>query len=259
MKTKPAWLQDREEEYVRRILEYYPTALKNVESKGFSILADCARGKERIHIPGEEKEIIAKLHAIESIAIENSLKTDSQEVKFLLNSKLIELLHLMIDREWLPEYFRDFTNVHVSFVMKLNLTLSGKNVADFNSILDFAYPLYTLRGYFKSTDKNRDRKHVLKFIITDALKLWLHALKSLHPSLEIWKDVNHLILPLNPNTWPIRIPGWLGKKKMERLSYEEGKRVIIHDLINKSVEFFRLRKEGESEEKIRNEHEPPSY
>jgi hypothetical protein len=237
------------EQYVQRILDYYPIALNDVQcgiASQICVSYTTSDDTLKSFLGSRQPELAAKFHAIQCIAHETVIKAGNTEVNYLLGSKNIELVREMVKREWLPEEFSTVKNVNVTFLYKVNLNLNGMNAAHFNNILNFAHTLYTLKGYYNTRGNHGNKLSALSPIITDALKLWMHGLMSLHPNLSIWKKVEYLILPLHPDNWPVRIPKWV-----RRPNKDIRKQDLLSDFYILSKEYVKLQDEGKTDIEIR--------
>lgn len=250
-------IQKRKDYYFNEIQKVYVEANKNFDSSNQSqseLIIKYDDGSKEIIKEKIHEELLIKLHTLEIIATDNI----SQEIEYLTLQKLIknkkaELLEIAVENEWLTiDNWKHIIDYTVRFHFNMKFCLSGGNVTYFNQALSFLNAVTKLKSGLTLYKKSS----IFGFYVTDSLRLYIQALFNLHPNLGIWKDVSHLIMPINDSGW-LKIVTlynknfYLSRLKGGKLMTFLTEKLRVQEILSK-----RLVKKGEKLEEI---HQTKGY
>jgi hypothetical protein len=247
----------KKEIYIERIKKEYEQSKKDLESSYFKEVKLELKFKEKdsIFITDRSSDLLARFHAINSVAIFDFIPKQGRTLSYLISNKKLELLQLMIQDNWISEEYISLSNFNVTFEYSFTFDLTGTRVSDFHKILDLQRAISILKGHM-TIDLRRSKKYVLGAFIVDACKLWTHALMNLHPNLEIWKDITPILIPVDTETWPAKMPEIKENIPFDKLKGDKA-RTFLEQIFHINMrEYHRLKAEGLSDFEIIEQFKP---
>jgi hypothetical protein len=258
-------MTENEQYYYDKILEFYPKALLDFKESGtqtinlsYQRLDEVHRYTPLIKINKEEYHIYAYLHAIECVICDDSFTKRDENITDALNNKKLEALKLLIDNGILPEDFRNYTFFRVIFIFKITCSYSGTMVTQLRELNPVLSALYGLRYTLKMWDSMWTR--VVPKILIDSMKLYIQALISAHPNLEIWRNINKSLIPINETEYPVHVrkahtKDKINKDNKKETPYEEREK-ILKQKAETSNQYKELLAKGYTKEEIKEHFKP---
>lgn len=250
-------LNEREQEAIRAVHSFFPLALSMVEQSVADSIYLSFTTPHRdglIDIRNKDKNLFAKFYAIQTIANGEQTFGYNRDMDFMMVSRRMELLKLMIDDGFIdPKECEDWKSFAVIFRYTFVCNLQAGNAFQFEKMLKFAQVLYGWSGRLPTSRFSNPHNVLFSQLIVDSFRCWFEALKKLHPNLSIWKHFAQNLVPYNAGKWPIRIDKTreLLIRRASDLKAREAEKVLTsahRKLNNKLLQLLVL---GKSEEELR--------